>query len=71
MDSHLTILDMSRFNNPKMKEFDVNKKITSCAFLDFNSLYAQVLSEKKTVWALYELNKSEIEAFSVENANLN
>ena len=54
-----------------MKEFDTSKEITSGPFLDFNSIYAQVLSEQLPVGSLYEFNKSKIESFSVENINLN
>ena len=60
-----------KFNNPNLKEFDVNKEVTSGAFLDFNSLFAQVLSEKLPVGGLFELNLSEIESFFAENMNLN
>ena len=58
----------ARFNNKDLgAEFDERKGVESGVFLDFNSLYAQVLSGKLPCEDFAELTENEVSSFSIEN----
>lgn len=58
------------FNNPSLKSYNENDEYTSGAFIDYNSLYAHVLSQKLPVSDAYELNQTELKIFDINGIDI-
>ena len=60
---------LTKLNNSKGKDFDPTQPLSVAAFLDFNSLYGEGLSEDLIVGEIYEMTPEEIEGFDLKNVN--
>lgn len=65
-----TVEGYSKFNLPSFDDYDEKAEISSGGFIDFNSLYPYVLTEKLPTGNMYELTQEEVKNFDYINVDV-